>query len=174
MFKTYRLSSSWLWANAWATRSKRNERAVNGDAAPPELESPPVDDMPCISSRDISPDKAGRLSYKFDVVEDGIKNNKERCQYDSCVVKLHLVDLFTRLLVRFVWFGAENLFTRYVELSQLHKSTDSKFKKMNNIICDELEVRNRSVAPPKAKQICDEMNAHGDWRVNSKLCLELL
>lgn len=63
--KTYRLSSSWLCANAWATRSKRNERAVSGDAAPPELESPPVDDMPCNSSRDISAESAGKLSYMF-------------------------------------------------------------------------------------------------------------
>lgn len=72
--ETYRLSSSWLCANAWATRSKRNERAVNGDAAPPELESPPVDDMPCNSSRDISADKAGRLSYILRWLEIWIEN----------------------------------------------------------------------------------------------------
>lgn len=27
----------------------------------------------------------------------------------------------------------------------------------SKIICDELEIRNRSVVPPKAKQICDEV-----------------
>lgn len=35
---------------------------MSGEAAPPELESPPVDDKPCNSSRDISPVSAGRLS----------------------------------------------------------------------------------------------------------------
>lgn len=61
LWKTYRRSSSWLCANAWATRSKRIDRAVNGDAAPPELESPVIE-IPCSSSRDTSADNAGRLS----------------------------------------------------------------------------------------------------------------
>lgn len=59
-----RRSSSWLWANACATRSKRMERAVNGEAAPPELESPVVDIPPCSSSREASLESTGKLSYK--------------------------------------------------------------------------------------------------------------
>lgn len=53
---TYRLSSSWLLAKACANRSKRIERAVNGEAPPPELDSPPDTDKPWSSSRLMSAD----------------------------------------------------------------------------------------------------------------------
>lgn len=53
---TYRLNSSWLLAKACANRSRRMERAVNGDAPPPELDSPPDTDRPCMSSRLMSAD----------------------------------------------------------------------------------------------------------------------
>lgn len=55
--QTHLLNSSWLWANAWATRSNRNDLAVNGDAPPPLLLSPM-----CISSLDISDESGANWS----------------------------------------------------------------------------------------------------------------
>lgn len=41
--------------------------AVSGDAAPPELESPAIA-IACNSSREISLDNAGKLSYKVEKI----------------------------------------------------------------------------------------------------------
>lgn len=91
---TYRRSSSWLWAKAWATRSNRIDLAVSGDAAPPELES--HNDMPWSSSRDISDDSAGRLSCLMEYKKESCRLNNDSTAMvcKSFVVNVSVVWLF--------------------------------------------------------------------------------
>lgn len=85
-------------AKAAAKRSNRIDRAVSGDAPPPELESPPdtVPDKesPCSSSRDISDDICASCNW----IKQGISRKMEKEEEEkNTQIKLENVSTENRL-----------------------------------------------------------------------------